>query len=138
MGKKIRILDLPGSYSLHARSPDESVLRDVLLGRRKDASPPRRDHCPGRNQSRKAPLSCHPDHGVAASMYSSNEHDGHGSGSPDLSTSPSLPKRLVGSVIPMSASRREGLVEFQACHVPSMPQKFRPVACLLKTTAGEP
>ena len=39
-GEKIRILDLPGSYSLHARSPDESVLRDVLLGRRKDT--PRR------------------------------------------------------------------------------------------------
>ena len=39
-GEKIRILDLPGSYSLHARSPDESVLRDVLLGRRKDTPRP--------------------------------------------------------------------------------------------------
>lgn len=31
-GKKIRILDLPGTYSLRARSPDEAVTRDVVLG----------------------------------------------------------------------------------------------------------
>ena len=28
------LLDLPGSYSLQVRSPDEAVARDVLLGRR--------------------------------------------------------------------------------------------------------
>ena len=33
-GKRIRLLDLPGAYSLNARSPDEAVVRDVLLGRR--------------------------------------------------------------------------------------------------------
>jgi ferrous iron transport protein B len=32
-GKKIKLIDLPGAYSLSARSPDEAVLRDVLLGR---------------------------------------------------------------------------------------------------------
>ena len=32
-GKKLRLIDLPGAYSLNARSPDEAVLRDVLLGR---------------------------------------------------------------------------------------------------------
>lgn len=32
-GKKIRILDLPGTYSLRARSPDEAVTRDVILGK---------------------------------------------------------------------------------------------------------
>ncbi len=32
-GEKIRVIDLPGSYSLHAHSPDEAVMRDVLLGR---------------------------------------------------------------------------------------------------------
>ena len=41
-GKKMRIIDLPGAYSLNARSPDEAVLRDVLLGRRKDT--PKPDH----------------------------------------------------------------------------------------------
>lgn len=32
-GKRLRLVDLPGAYSLSARSPDEAVLRDVLLGR---------------------------------------------------------------------------------------------------------
>lgn len=32
-GKSLRILDLPGAYSLHARSPDERVTCDVLSGR---------------------------------------------------------------------------------------------------------
>ena len=33
-GKRVRMLDLPGAYSLHAQSMDEAVTRDVLLGRR--------------------------------------------------------------------------------------------------------
>ena len=32
-GRRVRILDLPGTYSLRARSPDEAVTRDVVLGR---------------------------------------------------------------------------------------------------------
>lgn len=32
-GRPIRLLDLPGSYSLHARSPDEQILVEALLGR---------------------------------------------------------------------------------------------------------
>lgn len=32
-GKTLRILDLPGAYSLHPRSPDESVTVNVLYGR---------------------------------------------------------------------------------------------------------
>ncbi len=39
-GKKLRLIDLPGAYSLNARSPDEAVLRDVLLGRRSDTPKP--------------------------------------------------------------------------------------------------
>ncbi len=31
-GKVLRLLDLPGTYSLHPRSPDERVTRDVLAG----------------------------------------------------------------------------------------------------------
>jgi len=33
-GKRVRILDLPGAYSLDPLTPDESVTADVLLGRR--------------------------------------------------------------------------------------------------------
>jgi ferrous iron transport protein B len=32
-GKALRLLDLPGAYSLHPRSPDESVTVNVLMGR---------------------------------------------------------------------------------------------------------
>ena len=32
-GRRVAVLDLPGTYSLRARSPDEEVTRDVVLGR---------------------------------------------------------------------------------------------------------
>ncbi len=32
-GTRVQIVDLPGTYSLRARSPDEEVTRDVVLGR---------------------------------------------------------------------------------------------------------
>jgi ferrous iron transport protein B len=38
--REIEVLDLPGAYSLDARSPDEEVSRDILLGRRADTPPP--------------------------------------------------------------------------------------------------
>lgn len=44
-GRKLRLIDLPGAYSLNARSPDEAVLRDVLLGRRSDTPRPDRVVC---------------------------------------------------------------------------------------------
>jgi ferrous iron transport protein B len=31
-GHKVTLIDLPGTYSLRARSPDEQVTRDVVLG----------------------------------------------------------------------------------------------------------
>ncbi len=39
-GRTWRILDLPGTYSLTATTPDEAITRDVLLGVRSDAEPP--------------------------------------------------------------------------------------------------
>ena len=44
-GQPITVIDLPGAYSLAARSPDEAVTRDVLLGRRADTPPPDRVLC---------------------------------------------------------------------------------------------
>lgn len=44
-GKIMRVIDLPGSYSLAARSPDEAIMRDVLLGRRSDTPQPDRVIC---------------------------------------------------------------------------------------------
>jgi ferrous iron transport protein B len=39
-GRRLSVLDLPGTYSLRARSPDEAVTRDVVLGRLKGEAPP--------------------------------------------------------------------------------------------------
>ena len=44
-GRPIKLIDLPGTYSLAARSPDEAVTRDVLLGRRADTPQPDRILC---------------------------------------------------------------------------------------------
>ncbi|MCA9227620.1 MAG: 50S ribosome-binding GTPase, partial [Planctomycetales bacterium] len=39
-GHDFQLVDLPGTYSLAPRSPDEMVTVDVLLGRRGDVPPP--------------------------------------------------------------------------------------------------
>ena len=39
-GRKAAIVDLPGTYSLRARSPDEEVTRDFVLGRLAGETPP--------------------------------------------------------------------------------------------------
>ena len=39
-GQALRILDLPGTYSLHPRSPDERITYDVLYGRAKGEKRP--------------------------------------------------------------------------------------------------
>lgn len=39
-GKTLRLLDLPGTYSMHPRSPDERVTCDVLTGRAKGEKRP--------------------------------------------------------------------------------------------------
>lgn len=44
-GLPMTVIDLPGAYSLAARSPDEAVTRDVLLGRRTDTAQPDRILC---------------------------------------------------------------------------------------------
>src|SRR5690606_17686867 len=39
-GRPLVLLDLPGTYSLRARSPDEEVTRDAVLGRLAGETPP--------------------------------------------------------------------------------------------------
>ena len=39
-GKHVRVLDLPGAYSLNATSADETVTRDVVQGKRAGEAPP--------------------------------------------------------------------------------------------------
>jgi ferrous iron transport protein B len=40
-GAKLNLLDLPGTYSLDARTPDEMIARDIILGRQSTETPPR-------------------------------------------------------------------------------------------------
>jgi ferrous iron transport protein B len=46
-GRKVRLLDLPGTYSLRARSPDEVITRDAVLGRLADLDSPEFIICVG-------------------------------------------------------------------------------------------
>jgi ferrous iron transport protein B len=39
-GHSVQLVDLPGTYSLRGRSPDEEITRDVVLGRLASESPP--------------------------------------------------------------------------------------------------
>src|SRR5262249_44902292 len=39
-GRRVDLLDLPGTYSLRGRSPDEEITRDVVLGQLASESPP--------------------------------------------------------------------------------------------------
>ena len=39
-GRTLRVIDLPGTYSLRARSPDEVITRDAVLGRLAGEVPP--------------------------------------------------------------------------------------------------
>ncbi|MBM4003931.1 MAG: ferrous iron transport protein B [Planctomycetes bacterium] len=43
--RSIELIDLPGTYSLAPRSPDEMITVDVLLGRQKGTAPPRSVLC---------------------------------------------------------------------------------------------
>src|SRR5262245_3691286 len=40
-GLRLAVLDLPGTYSLDARTPDEAIARDVVLGSQNGEAPPR-------------------------------------------------------------------------------------------------
>src|SRR5262245_64067168 len=39
-GRSVNLIDLPGTYSLRGRSPDEEITRDVVLGRLASETPP--------------------------------------------------------------------------------------------------
>src|ERR1700741_1484564 len=39
-GRDVTVVDLPGTYSLRARSPDEEITRDVVLGKARTEQAP--------------------------------------------------------------------------------------------------
>jgi ferrous iron transport protein B len=113
-GEAFDLLDLPGTYSLQTRSPDEAVARDVLLGRRADTPSPEVILCvvDATNLERNLyfvaqlaelglPLV------VALVMIDLAERDGWVINVPELS------RRLGCPVVPTVAAQGKGLVELR-------------------------
>lgn len=116
-GEKVRIIDLPGAYSLNARSPDEAVLRDVLLGRRKDT--PRPDRIiivlDASNLERHLYLSTQILELGIPCILALNMMDIVAEQGVEIDVD-NLSKSFGGiPVIPMQASHRKGLVEIKHC-----------------------
>ncbi len=113
-GVRLRIIDLPGAYSLNARSPDEAILRDVLLGRRKDTPRPDRIICvvDASNLERNLYLFTQIlELGVPAILVLNMVDVAESSGVRlDIAR---LSERFGVPVIPMVASQKKGLVELK-------------------------
>ncbi len=109
-GKLLRILDLPGAYSLSARTPDEAILRDVLLGRRADTVKPDRVICvvDASNLERNLYLAMQVlDLGIPAIVVL-NMMDIAGARGMKISAA-TLQQQLGAPVIPMQANTRQGM-----------------------------
>ncbi len=114
-GEPMEALDLPGSYSLEAQSPDEAIARDVLLGRRSDTRRPDAviSVVDASNLERNLYFTSQiADLGmpviVALNMIDVAEQKG-------IRIDPGALEQQLGlPVIPMVASRGKGLVELKA------------------------
>lgn len=113
-GEPFDLLDLPGTYSLQTRSPDEAVARDVILGRLADTPAPDLLLCvvDAANLERNLYLVAQlAELGlplvVALNMMDLAERNG-------LVTDPAaLAARLGCPVVPVVASQKKGLVELK-------------------------
>ena len=109
-GKLLRILDLPGAYSLSARTPDEAIPRDVLLGWRADTAKPDRVICvvDASNLERNLYLAMQVlDLGIPAIVVL-NMMDIAGARGMKISAA-TLQQQLGVPVIPMQANTRQGM-----------------------------
>lgn len=109
-GKPMRVLDLPGAYSLSVRTPDEVIPRGVLLGRRADTAKPDRVICvvDASNLERNLYLAMQVlDLGIPA-LVVLNMMDVAEARGLKLSVA-ALQERLGVPVIPMQANTRQGM-----------------------------
>jgi ferrous iron transport protein B len=111
-GRSFTLIDLPGTYSLAPRSPDEMVAVDVLLGRQTDSPPPDAILCivDASNLERNLyvvsqALELGLPTVVALNMIDVAESRGVKIDHVELS------KRLGAPVVPVQANRRYGLAE---------------------------
>ncbi len=114
-GTSATLLDLPGTYSLNANSPDERVATEVLLGRREDTPPPDLVICvvDASNIERNLYfvtqiIDCHLPILVALNMMDIAERD-------KITIDTKRLSELLGvRVVPMIASRGIGVSELRA------------------------
>lgn len=113
-GENFRVIDLPGAYSLNARSPDEAVLRDVLLGRRSDTPKPDCVVCviDASNPERNLYLATQILELGIPTIIALNMID-VAQGRDVRLDSGILEKKLGVPVVPMQANIRKGLVELK-------------------------
>ncbi len=113
-GERFRLIDLPGSYSLNARSPDEAVLRDVLLGRRSDTPQPDRIICvlDASNLERNLYLATQILELGLPTILVLNMIDVAEEKELKIDV-PALEKVLGTTVVPMQANTQKGLVELK-------------------------
>ncbi len=114
-GRDIRVIDLPGTYSLSPQSLDEQVSRDVLMHRLPEVPPPSLIVVvlDGSNLQRNLYYATQViELGLptilALNMIDVAEENGHEIDAPALSRELGVP------VIPMTASRHEGIAELRS------------------------
>ncbi|MDX1964087.1 MAG: ferrous iron transport protein B [Pirellulales bacterium] len=128
-GVAVDLVDLPGTYSLAPRSPDEMVAVDVLLGRRKDVPPPDAILCivDASNLERNLfvvsqVLALGRPVVVALNMIDVARQRGVRIDTAELA------RRLNVTVVPVQANRRIGLEELRQALVSATRQQAPPVA----------
>jgi len=130
---EVHVIDLPGTYSLSPRSPDEEVAHDVLLGLQKDTPSPDVIIAvvDASNMERNLffasqLLSIGKPVVVALNMMDLARNNGV------MVDTGSLSRQLGAPVVPMSANRGQGLVELksvitQQLRSPSVPSDLIPL-----------
>ncbi len=146
-GEPIRLIDLPGAYSLNPQSPDEEILRDVLLGRRKDTPRPDAVICviDSTNAERHLYLATQVLELGLPTILVLNMTDLAEENQVRIDPE-KLSEKLQVPVIPMRANRRTGLPELRiamsrhdlpvSAHQVPMPEEIH--ALLEKTHATDP
>ena len=114
-GHSIQIIDLPGTYSLSVRSPDERIARDVLLGKIEGTPPPDIVVCvvDAGNLERNLYLTVQIlDLGlpVVVALNMMDEAKGQGR----TIDAAALAKELQCPVVPMVANKGQGMEELKA------------------------
>ena len=143
-GRAMHVLDLPGTYSLRARSPDEEVTRDAVLGRLAGEAPPDVIVCVADATNLRLVLrlvlelkAVGRPMVLALNMYDIAQRQGLRIDLEGLETALDVP------VVPTTATRRRGIedlvevVEAQLAQAPSDSRWIAPDAEALRGTARE-